>query len=97
MEILVKIWFPINHAAIFVVFHIFTLLTFTKEWWLILFHRITCLLIWSNTHSTKTYKSNNTVNKGHHKLEVEMDSSRISLRPFKLSDADDLLIWASDD
>lgn len=26
-----------------------------------------------------------------------MDSSRISLRPFKLSDADDLLIWASDD
>lgn len=26
-----------------------------------------------------------------------MDSSRISLRPFKLSDADDFLAWASDD
>ncbi|KAM5569440.1 hypothetical protein ABKV19_016789, partial [Rosa sericea] len=26
-----------------------------------------------------------------------MDSSRISLRPFKLSDADDFLKWASDD
>ncbi|KAK3190076.1 hypothetical protein Dsin_029637 [Dipteronia sinensis] len=27
----------------------------------------------------------------------QMDSSRISLRPFKLSDVDDFLIWASDD
>lgn len=37
------------------------------------------------------------MNNGHLSNMAEVDPSRISLRPFKLSDVDDFLLWAGDD
>lgn len=37
------------------------------------------------------------MNNGHLSNMAEVDRSRISLRPFKLSDVDDFLLWAGDD